>query len=177
MLDKEGKNIDACTIAVPDSCTQCRLGLHAARAKHVYIESLSRELPGSATPAEAAAKYKVATQMGNQGFSAECHRVAAEIVWSGAIGVSRKHTSPPLPARTRLASGIASGGVGPLHARLGSLVGRCSNASLQLWYVPYNWRGFFDFGTGQIGNWATHTAGPVHHACNWCAPTSVECSV
>jgi hypothetical protein len=42
------------------------------------------------------------------------------------------------------------------------------------WYVPYNWRGFYDFGTGQIGNWATHTAGPVHHALQLGAPTSVE---
>jgi len=32
------------------------------------------------------------------------------------------------------------------------------------YYVPYNWRGFWDFGTGQVGNWATHTAGPVHTA-------------
>jgi hypothetical protein len=42
------------------------------------------------------------------------------------------------------------------------------------YYVPYNWRGFFDFGTGQIGNWATHTAGPVHHALQLGAPTSIE---
>jgi hypothetical protein len=40
--------------------------------------------------------------------------------------------------------------------------------------VPYNWRGFFDFGTGQIGNWATHTAGPVHIALQLTAPSSVE---
>ena len=43
------------------------------------------------------------------------------------------------------------------------------------YYVPYNWRGFLDFGTGQIGNWATHTAGPVHTALQLGAPTSVEC--
>src|SRR6476659_2031546 len=43
------------------------------------------------------------------------------------------------------------------------------------WYVPYNWRGFLDFGTGQIGNWATHTAGPVHTALQLGAPNSVEC--
>jgi hypothetical protein len=43
------------------------------------------------------------------------------------------------------------------------------------YYVPYNWRGFLDFGTGQIGNWATHTAGPVHTALQLGAPISVEC--
>jgi hypothetical protein len=42
-------------------------------------------------------------------------------------------------------------------------------------YVPYNWRGFLDFGTGQIGNWATHTAGPVHTALKLGTPVSVEC--
>ena len=43
------------------------------------------------------------------------------------------------------------------------------------WYVPYNWRGFLDFGTGQIGNWATHTAGPVQTALQLGAPTRLEC--
>ena len=49
------------------------------------------------------------------------------------------------------------------------------DAPLQPYYTPYNWRGFLDFGTGQIGNWATHTAGPVHTALQLGAPTSVEC--
>jgi len=41
-------------------------------------------------------------------------------------------------------------------------------------YVPYNWRGFFDFGTGQLGNWGIHTLGPVNLALQLGAPTSVE---
>ena len=41
-------------------------------------------------------------------------------------------------------------------------------------YVPYNWRGFLDFGTGQIGNWATHTAGPVQAALQLGSPLTVE---
>ena len=87
MLDKEGKNIDAVTIGIPDF-------MHAAAAlvcmrmgRHVYCEKPLTRTPWEARLLmEAAAKYKVATQMGNQGFSHECHRVAAEIVWSGAIG-------------------------------------------------------------------------------------------
>jgi hypothetical protein len=42
------------------------------------------------------------------------------------------------------------------------------------YYAPYNWRSFLDFGTGQIGNWATHCAGPVHTALQLGAPTSLE---
>jgi hypothetical protein len=42
-------------------------------------------------------------------------------------------------------------------------------------YVPYNWRGFLDYGTSQIGNWATHTAGPAAFSLQLGAPTAVEC--
>ena len=65
------------------------------RGKHVYIEKPLTRTPWEARLLmEAAAKYKVATQMGNQGFSHECNRVAAEIVWSGEIGdVTEAHVS------------------------------------------------------------------------------------
>src|SRR5205085_8619416 len=84
MLDKEGKNIDACTIGIPDH-------MHAAvalacmqRGKHVYVEKPLTRTPWEARLlADAARKYSVTTQMGNQGYSHESIRVAAEIVWSG----------------------------------------------------------------------------------------------
>ena len=65
------------------------------RGKHVYVEKPLTRTPWEARLLqEAAVKYKVATQMGNQGFSHECNRVAAEIVWSGAIGdVTEAHIS------------------------------------------------------------------------------------
>jgi hypothetical protein len=53
-------------------------------------------------------------------------------------------------------------------------IGSASMRPFSDYYVPYNWRGFWDFGTGQVGNWATHTAGPVHTALQLGAPTSVE---
>ena len=94
MLDKE-KNIDAVTIGIPDFMHATVALACMQRGKHVYCEK-----PLTRTPWEArllmtaAAKYKVATQMGNQGFSHECNRVAAEIVWSGAIGdVKEAHFS------------------------------------------------------------------------------------
>jgi len=177
MLDKEGRNIDACTIGIPDF-------MHAAvalacmqRGKHVYVEKPLTRTPWEARLLlEAAAKYKVATQMGNQGFSHECNRVAAEIIWSGEIGdVVEAHVSttpgthptglqeppPTMPVPATLDWDLWLGGAGP--------------RPFSDYYVPYNWRGFLDFGTGQIGNWATHTAGPVHHALQLDAPTSLEC--
>ncbi len=122
MLDKEGKNIDACTIAIPDFMhAQVALAC-MQRGKHVYLEKPLTRTPWEARLLqEAAAKYKVATQMGNQGFSHECHRVAAEI---GSARLHHSRHSPHWPA------GVASGRVSPRHARLGSLARRRYNASV-----------------------------------------------
>jgi hypothetical protein len=177
MLDKEGKNIDACTIGIPDFM-HATVALHCMQhGKHVYVEKPLTRTPWEARLLrEAALKYKVATQMGNQGFSHECNRVAAEIVWSGAIG-------DVLEAHVSTTPGTHPTGLQeppPEEAVPGTLdwplwLGAASMRPFSNYYVPYNWRGFLDFGTGQIGNWATHTAGPVHTALQLGAPLSVEC--
>jgi hypothetical protein len=176
MLDKEGKNIDAVTIGIPDFM-HATVGIACMqRGKHVYIEKPLTRTPWEARLLmEAAAKYKVATQMGNQGFSHECTRVAAEIVWSGEIGdVTEAHVSvTPGTHPTGLKEPPPAEPVpGTLDWEL--WLGAAEYRPFSSWYVPYNWRGFLDFGTGQIGNWATHTAGPVHIALQLGAPTSVE---
>lgn len=176
LLDKEDRNIDACTIAIPDFM-HAPVGLACMqRGKHVYIEKPLTRTPWEARLLlQAAEKYKVATQMGNQGFSHEAHRVAAEILWSGEIGdVTEVHfcTTPgthptglqQLPPEESVPDSLN------WDAWLGAMPMRAYSS----WYVPYNWRGFYDFGTGQIGNWATHTAGPAHHALQLGAPESLE---
>ena len=176
MLDKEGKNIDAVTIGVPDFMHATVALACMQRGKHVYVEKpLTRTVWESRLLQEAAVKYKVATQMGNQGFSHEANRVAAEIVWSGAIGdVLEAHISTtPGTHPTGLQQVPPESGVPPtLDWDL--WLGGASMRAFSDYYVPYNWRGFWDFGTGQVGNWATHTAGPVHTALMLGAPTSVE---
>ena len=176
MLDKEDKNIDACTIGIPDH-------MHAAvalacmqRGKHVYLEKPLTRTPWEARlMADAAVKYKVATQMGNQGYSHESIRVAGEILWSGEIGdVTEVHAS-------------SSPGTHPVGLRqLPDEQSVPANLDWDLWlggadmraysthYTPYNWRGFFDFGTGQLGNWGIHVLGPVNLALQLGAPASVE---
>ncbi|HWR54150.1 MAG TPA: Gfo/Idh/MocA family oxidoreductase [Bryobacteraceae bacterium] len=176
MLDKEGKNIDACTIGIPDFMHAAAALACMQRGKHVYVEKPLTRTPWEARLLlEAAAKYKVATQMGNQGFSHECHRVAAEIVWSGAIGdVTEVHVSTtPGTHPTALQQAPPESAI-PGTLDWENWLGAAAMRPFSPWYVPYNWRGFFDFGTGQIGNWATHAAGPVHHALQLGAPLSVE---
>src|SRR5437764_4646328 len=95
MLEKEGKNIDAVTIGIPDFMHATVALACMQHGKHVYVEKPLTRTPWEARLLmEAAAKYKVATQMGNQGFSHEANRAAAEIVWSGEIGdVTEAHIS------------------------------------------------------------------------------------
>ena len=177
MLDKEGKNIDACTIGIPDFMHATVALACMQHGKHVYLEKPLTRTPWEARILlEAAAKYKVATQMGNQGFSHECNRVAAEIVWSGAIGdVTEAHVSTtPGTHPTGLQEPPPEEAV-PSTLDWDHWLGAAPMRPYSSWYVPYNWRGFFDFGTGQIGNWATHTAGPVQTALQLGAPASVEC--
>jgi predicted dehydrogenase len=177
MLDKEGKNIDACTIGIPDFMHATVALACMQRGKHVYVEKPLTRTPWEARLLrDAAVKYKVATQMGNQGFSHECNRVAAEIVWSGAIGdVLEAHISAtPGTHPTGLQEAPPEESV-PNTLDWNLWIGGAAMRAFSPYYVPYNWRGFPDFGTGQIGNWATHTAGPVHTALQLGAPTSVEC--
>jgi predicted dehydrogenase len=177
MLDKEAKNIDACTIGIPDFMHATVALACMQRGKHVYVEKPLTRTPWEARLLQdAAVKYRVATQMGNQGFSHECTRVAAEIVWSGEIGdVTEAHISAsPGTHPTGLQQLPPEESVPPtLDWQL--WLGGAPMRPFSSWYVPYNWRGFYDFGTGQVGNWATHTAGPVHIALQLGAPTSVEC--
>lgn len=177
MLEKEGKNIDACTIGIPDFMHATVALACMQHGKHVYLEKPLTRTPWEARLLqEAALKYKVATQMGNQGFSHECHRVAAEIVWSGAIGdVVEAHISTTPGTHPTALQALPPEESVPATLDWDHWLGSASMRPFSSYYVPYNWRGFYDFGTGQIGNWATHTAGPVHHALQLGAPTSVEC--
>ena len=87
MFETEGKNIDAVMIATPDHLHTPVALLAMQQGKHVYCEKPLARTPWEAQLlVDAAAKYNVATQMGNQGWSHEGTRTACEILWSGEIG-------------------------------------------------------------------------------------------
>src|ERR1700736_3404369 len=176
MLDKQGKNIDACTIGIPDFMHATVALACMQQGKHVYLEKPLTRTPWEARLLrDAAVKYKVATQMGNQGFSHECQRVAAEMIWSGAIGdVTEAHISTTPGTHPTGLKDLPPEESVPNNLDWDLWLGGASMRPFSSYYVPYNWRGFYDFGTGQIGNWATHTAGPVHTALQLGAPVSVE---
>src|SRR3954462_6062728 len=87
MLDKEGKNVDAVIVAIPDHMHATAAMWCMERQKDVYVQKpLVRTIWEARQLRAAAEKYKVATQMGNQGYSNEGTRQCAEMVWSGEIG-------------------------------------------------------------------------------------------
>lgn len=176
MLDKEAKNIDACTIGIPDFMHATVALACMQHGKHVYVEKPLTRTPWEARLLqEAAIKYQVATQMGNQGFSHECNRVAAEILWSGEIGdVREAHISASPGTHPTGVQELPRESSVPPTLDWNLWMGSASMRPFSPDYVPYNWRGFLDFGTGQVGNWATHTAGPVHTALQLTAPVTLE---
>ncbi len=200
MLDAESKNFDACIVAIPDFMHGTAAMWAMERGKHVYVEKPLTHTPWEARQlAEAAVKYKVATQMGNQGYSNNGARIAAEILWSGEIGnVTEVHAwtnrpiwpqgmtkipapvPPPATLDWDLWQGISAArpyaGL-PTTEEEGLPAGRGGGGgggSRNGFYCPFNWRGFFDYGCGPLGDMACHILGAVNMALMLGSPSSVE---
>jgi hypothetical protein len=189
MLDKEGKNIDAVIVTVPDFMHAVCAMACMERGKHVYVQKpLTRTIWEARMLTEAAAKYGVATQMGNQGYSNEGTRQCAEMIWGGEIGnVTEVHAwtdrpiwpqglteiPAPTPVPETLDWDLWTGASQPRPYTSGG-EGYPNNFG-GYFYNPFNWRGFFDFGCGALGDMACHILGASNMALKLGAPTSVEC--
>jgi len=182
MLDTE-KGIDAVTIAIPDHMHAVAAMAAIKHGKHVYCEKpLTRTVHEARALARAAKEAKVATQMGNQGMEFEGNRLINEWIWDGAIGpvrevhvwsdrpthlgkkdlywaqgVDRPKDTPPVPAGLNW------------DLWLGPAPYRPYNPA----YVPFKWRGWWDFGSGGLGDMGIHNVAPVFSALKLGAPTSV----
>jgi hypothetical protein len=180
MLEQD-KNIDAVMVAVPDH-QHAPITLTAMQhGKHVYCEKPLTRTPSEVRMfAEAAAKYGVATQMGNQGWNHEGTKTACEIFWSGEIGEVREVYA------------WASGGGGPRNAASADASQKSaapSGLDWDLWLGPAplsdydpakmsSWRSYIDYSTGgSLGDWQVHILGPAHLALQLdkVSPKSVEC--
>ena len=183
MLDKEDKNIDAVVVATPDHVHAPASIMAMKMGKHVYCEKpLTHSVYESRLMAKTAREHKVATQMGNQGQASEGTRLMCENIWGGAIGHVREvHVWTDRPLR----------GLSDVYWPQG--VGRPEDApqvpdglDWDLWlgpaperpynpaYVPFKWRGWWDFGTGALGDIGCHSIDPVWRALKLKAPLSVH---
>jgi predicted dehydrogenase len=184
MLDKEDKNIDGVVVGTPDHLHAIVSMAAIKRGKHVYCEKpLTHSVYEARALARAAREAKVATQMGNQGQASEETRLTCEAIWDGAIGQVREvhvWTDRPLNGLNKWywPQGIdRPKGEDPIPDTL----------DWDLWigpapmrpyvtkvYNPFVWRGWWDFGTGALGDIGCHTMDPVFRALKLGQPISVE---
>jgi predicted dehydrogenase len=177
MLDKEGKNIDAVIVATPDHMHGMASMWAMERGKHVYCQKpLTRTVWEARELTRAARKYRVATQMGNQGYSLEGTREACEIVWSGEIGPVREvHAWSNRPIWPQGLEALPKEGPVPPTLDWDTWLGVAKSRPYAREYAPFRWRGYFDFGCGALGDMACHILGAPNMALMLHAPTSVEC--
>jgi len=181
MFDTEDRNIDAVMIATPDHMHTPVALLAMQHRKHVYCEKPLTRTPWEAQLlADAAVKYKVATQMGNQGWNHEGTKTACEILWSGEIGdVTELHswTGQIYGGQPNLPAGGPEGKPAPATLDWDLWLG-CAEPRAFNPLMTNQWRAFIDFSTGgSLGDWLVHNLGPAHLALQLdkAAPTSVEC--
>ncbi|MGH9659418.1 MAG: Gfo/Idh/MocA family protein [Bryobacteraceae bacterium] len=177
MFDKEGKNIDAVIVATPDHMHAVATMWAMERGKHVYCQKpLTRTIWEARALTQAAAKYKVATQMGNQGYSNDGTRQCAEMIWAGEIGnVTEVHAWTNRPVWPQGLETMPAEAPTPETFDWDVWLGMAAMRPYSPAYAPFAWRGFFDFGCGALGDMACHILGAPNLALMLGAPSSVEC--
>ena len=175
MLEKE-KGLDAVTVSTPDHHHAPAALMAMALGKHVYCQKpLTHSVSEARLMREAAKKYKVATQMGNQGHSEDGSRRMVELIRAGTLGtvkevhvwsdrpiwpqgVKRPAKSQPVPAGLDWDLWLGPAPTRPYHSA----------------YVPFKWRGWWDFGTGALGDMACHNWDIAYDALKLGLPETIE---
>ncbi|NCF87151.1 MAG: Gfo/Idh/MocA family oxidoreductase [Verrucomicrobiaceae bacterium] len=187
MLDKMGNEIDAVIIATPDHTHAVATMDAMQRGKHVYTEKpLTHSIWEARQLTEASRKYKVATQMGNQGHSSEGARQTVEWIRAGVIGEVREvHCWSDRPLRGTRFDGELYWPQGvpyrpadkpPVPDTLDwdLWLGPAPHRPYHPSYVPFDWRGWWDFGTGALGDMGCHIIDHPYWALQLGHPESVE---
>ena len=174
MLDEEGKNIDAVTVSTPDNTHAVAAMMAIKMGKHVYCQKpLAHDIFEVRQLTEAARKHKVMTQMGIQIHAENTVKLVVEIIKSGMIGKVRKvdifsnknwgggsrpKEGEPIPETLSWDLWLGPAPWRPYHRA----------------YLPGNWRRWWDFGTGTLGDMGCHIIDPVFWALDLGYPVSAE---
>lgn len=179
MLEEMGSEIDAVTISTPDHMHFAPALMAIRMGKHVLVEKpLTHTIWEARQLRIEAQKAGVITQMGNQGHANEGTRLVKEWIESGAIGPVHEvqyWTNRPI---------WPQGMDGPDHSKFIPVtpdtldwnlwLGVATDRPYDPAYAPFKWRGFWDFGTGALGDMACHIMDASYWALDLGAPTSVE---
>ncbi|HMQ49801.1 MAG TPA: Gfo/Idh/MocA family oxidoreductase [Saprospiraceae bacterium] len=178
MLEAMEKDIDAVIVSTPDNTHAVAAMAAMKLGKHVYVEKpLTHDIYEARMLTEAARKYNVITQMGNQGSSGDGVRLVCEWIWSGVIGRVREvHTWTNRPVwpqgQPRPTEKVAV----PKTLDWDLWLGPAPKQDYHPSFVPFNWRGWWDFGTGALGDMACHVIDPAFRALKLKYPIRVEAS-
>lgn len=162
MFDEMGSSIDAVIVATADHTHAMIAATAMTMGKHVFVQKpLTHTVYESRLLTRLAKKHRVATQMGNQGASGEGVNLIKEWIQNGEIGEVRKIESftdrPIWPQGLN----VPKGEWVPDTLDWDLFVGPAKMRPYNSLYTPWNWRGWWDFGTGALGDMACHILHPV----------------
>jgi len=178
MLEKEHQSIDAVSVSTPDNCHAVAALAAMELGKPVYVQKpLTHDIYEARMLTEAAKRYKVVTQMGNQGASGDGVRLMREWYNAGVIGDATEikvWTNRPVWPQ----------GLGtpktmepvPEELKWDLWLGPAKEEAYHKEYVPLSWRGFWAFGTGALGDMGCHLIDPAFKTVGLGYPSEVECS-
>lgn len=179
LFDEMDGKIDALTVSTPDHTHALAAALAMKRGIHVYVQKpLTHDVWEARWLRDLARKHKVVTQMGNQGTGEDGLRRGVEVIRAGAIGpvrefhvwtnrpvwpqapsvIARPTGSPPVPANVHWDEFLGTAPFRPYHSA----------------YHPFAWRGWWDFGTGALGDMGCHTANLPFMALQLEHPTAIR---
>jgi hypothetical protein len=178
MLEEMDKSIDAVTVSIPDHCHGVATALAMSMGKHVYCQKpLTQTIFEARQLRDLAAKKKVATQMGNQGSSYDGLRRAVEVVQAGVIGqVHELHVWTNRPIWPQGLDRPPGQDPVPDYLNWDAWLGPAAERPFKDGvYHDFKWRGWYDFGTGALGDMACHMVNMPFRALKMGYPTAVEC--
>ena len=175
MLDKE--KLDAVTVGTPDHTHAVAALAAMQRGIHVRVQKpLTWSIAEARMLRNAAHKYQVVTAMGNQGHAQDGVRQLCEILWSNAIGPVREaHIWTDRPLWDQSATKKLPSVAVPEELDWDLWLGPAPYRHFNPGYAPWNWRGWWEFGCGALGDMACHIMDPAYWALQLGAPSSVEC--
>jgi predicted dehydrogenase len=179
LLDKEHKNFDAVSVSTPDH-NHAIIALSAMQlGKHVWVQKpLTHDIYEARTLTRAAAQYRVVTQMGNQGSSGDGVRQMRDWYNAGLIG--DVHTVYCWTDRPVWPQGVAwptAASTVPPELNWDLWLGTAPFKDYVDHLVPFNWRGWWDYGTGALGDMGCHLIEAPFRVLGLGYPTQAECSV
>ena len=176
MYDEMGRSIDAVIVATADHTHAAIAATAMTMGKHVYVQKpLTHSVYESRLLTKLADKYKVATQMGNQGSSGAGVRQICDWLAAGEIGeVTRVDCGTNRPIWPQGLNTPAQGQWVPDTLNWDLFTGPAKLVPYNEIYHPWNWRGWWNYGTGALGDMACHVMHPIFKGLKLGYPTKVQ---